>query len=249
VKKFKLVEKYEFELIPGDEKLITGEKGVVSYYHYVNSEPYETGKNLIGIEWLTADLPKGLTLCDPFAGCGLFAFVVNKTIEPSKLWLCEIDEECFNQLTHAFRDVENAKIFMADAKEMFASPSYPRADIYLCDFPRFTLRRHQTEQRWAPELKQMFAANPRAIIMSDGSSHLNHFVQNAFRKVGIDTGKGREDFARYASRYLHETYGYSITMCAYHGNCFYYRLEKTEPGEIKFNFIKAGSWKKGLNKL
>lgn len=239
--------RYPFSLLPATETVLPG--GVKSYYHYLNEEPHETGKNVQIIAWLIKDLPTGLQVVDPFGGCGVFAVAINEILKPSKFLIGELDDSCIDQLCATFADHPNVRVFKADAREAFESESFPKGDIYVCDFPRFTLRRHQTENRWAPELARMFSAQPRALIMSDGSAHLNHFVRNAFKKSNLPVGDSMESFVRYASTYFYDLYGYSIVACGYHGNCFYYRLEQQAPGEIAFWKVKSGTYKLGLCKV
>lgn len=242
-----ILNKYPFELLPGEETVLP--EGVKSYYHYLNEEPHETGKNVQGVAWLVRNLPQGLRVVDPYGGVGVFAVAINEILKPEQFLIGELDDGCVAQLRHTFAGRENVKVFKADAREMFAAPNYPKGDLYVCDFPRFTLRRLQKEDRWGPELRAMCAANPRAVIMSDGSAHLNHFVRRAFKKIGEPVGDTYEDFVYYASSYFYQHLGYSIAACAYHGNCFYYRLEATEPSQIEFLRLKSGSYRDGLKRV
>jgi hypothetical protein len=243
---WKILNKYDFELLPGEETSLPG--GVKSYYHYLNEEPHETGKNVQIISWLMRDIPAGLTLFDPFGGVGVFAVAALQQLKPTRFFIGELDDGCVAQLKHTFAGHQEVKVFQADARLVFENPSHPRADVYLCDFPRFTLMRHMLEQRWAPELAAMFHTKPAFVITSDGSAHLNHFVRRAFKKRGHDVGDSFESFVAFASKYFYDLYGYSIRECGYHGNCFYYRFEPGRPAPITFLRIPAGSYKEGLRR-
>jgi hypothetical protein len=43
--------------------------------------------------------------------------------------------------------------------------------------------------------------------------------------------------------------GYSVTGCAWHGTCFYFRCEPTPPGEFEMRFWPAGSGPAGLRRV
>ena len=243
--RWKILNKYPFTLRPGQGRAM--ESGGVSYYDYLNKRPTETGKNVQCIATLIKDLPTGLHVWEPFGGVGVFAVAIQEILKPGKHTIHEIDDACLDQLT-AELDRYGVKPEKRDALEALGSED---ADVFICDFPLFSMGRYLREQRWEAELKRMTDRLPLAIIMTDGSSCRYHLQWKNYRNLANDDtiGPDRRSYCDALSRMLHDRYGYSIVQTAWHGNSFYHRLENREPGHITMTRFPAGTASDGLRRL
>jgi hypothetical protein len=243
--KFLILEKYPFELLPGEA--VKMKDGDLSYYQYLNSRHLETGKNVKCTMWLLRNMPKGLKIVEPFGGVGVFSVALQEELKPSSHIITELDEQCVEQLKHSLKNYKTAKVIHGDAHELLGVEP---ADIYDCDFPFFTLSRFQDGNSWNKEFERMVSHNPKAIIVTDGSSCRYHWVYKPLQKRGFEVNENRESYAYAIGKYIHSLYGYSVTGCAYHANCFYLRFEKTKSqGGIEFKHFVPGTGESGLRKL
>lgn len=238
-----ILNQYPFQLVPGEGRDMEG--GGVSYYDYINKRPTETGKNVQCISWLIRDLQKGLFVWEPFGGVGIFAVAVQEILKPSRHIIHEIDATCLNQLKVSLKQY-NVEIDDKDAT-VYLGSEY--ADVFMVDFPLFSLIRFLKTKRWEPELARMTAQKPKAIIMTDGSSCRYHLQWKNYNKVDPSIDSTRESYVKALSKRFYEMYGYSIAGCAYHANSFYYRLENKTPGEIEWQTFPAGSSENGLRRI
>jgi hypothetical protein len=235
-----ILNKYPFSLIPGTAKEMPD--GDLSYYEYLNGRWQETGKNVMAISWLLQKFPKGLSYVEPFGGCGVFSVAIQEQMKPSYHRISELDEDCFNQLQHALAGYESVSIHHENAHDTLGTSP---ADIYVCDFPFFTLIKHQSGY-WAPEMARMVANRPRAILITDGASCRYHFTAKALQKRGYAVTEDRETYAYAFDKMISETYGYHVTGMVYHGTCFYIRIEPKPVAQIEFLKLEAGCGHNGL---
>ena len=237
-----ILNKFPFELTPGEGRAMEG--GGVSYYDYLNKRPTETGKNVQCVAWLMRNMPLNMLVCEPFGGVGIFATATQELIKPKVHVISEIDETCLQQLEHSLNKYP-VKIQNADATKVLGTEY---ADLYLCDFPLFSLGRY-LKGRWEQELRRMTAKQPKYIVMTDGSSCRYHVGWKNYNKIDSRIDSDRKSYIYSMSRRFWERYKYSITGCAYHANSFYYRLEPIAPDQAEFLHLPAGSAKNGLRRV
>lgn len=237
-----ILNKYPFELIPGEGRNMEG--GGVSYYDYLNKRPTETGKNVQCVAWLMRKMPLGMSVWEPFGGVGIFAIATQELLKPKAHIVHEIDDTCLRQLEHSL-DKYGVALGKEDATKVLGTQY---ADLYLCDFPLFSLGRYM-KGRWEPELKRMTLQRPKYIIMTDGSSCRYHVGWKNYHKIDPRIDADRKSYVYSMSRRFWERYGYSITGCAYHANSFYYRLEPVKPDQAEFMHLPAGTAKNGLKRI
>jgi len=239
-----ILDKYPFELLPGEPTQVTvGDK---SYYQYLNERPNETGKNVQAVIWLLRNFPKGLRIMEPFGGCGVFSIALQNELKPSSHHIVELDGGCVAQLKYCLRNYPSRILILhGDAHDYLG---HGPADIFVCDFPVFTMTR-LLRGEWATEMSRMATQKPKAILITDGSSYLYHFVHKTLLKYCPEITSDRESYAHAMGRLLYWLYGYSVTGCGYHGTCFYLRAEPVPPGEIEFKRFPAGSGPAGLRKV
>jgi hypothetical protein len=237
---WKILNKYPFELIPGTAKEMPD--GDLSYYEYLNGRWMETGKNVMAIAWLLRNFPEGLSYSEPFGGCGVFSVAIQERMKPSEHRISELDEDCVAQLHHALGKYSGVSIHHENAHDTLGTLP---ADVYVCDFPFFTLIKHETGY-WAEELARMVAQKPKAILITDGASCRYHFTAKALRKRGYDVTADRETYAYAFDKMVQETYGYHVTGMVYHGTCFYIRIEPQPVAPIEFLKLEAGVGPNGL---
>jgi hypothetical protein len=236
---WKILNKYPFELIPGEAKEMPD--GDLSYYEYLNGRWKETGKNVMAIAWLLRNFPQGLKIIEPFGGCGVFSVAIQEIMKPSYHRIGELDGDCYKQLTHVMSRYPSAAVFNDDAHQTLGTIA---GDIYVCDFPFFTLIKHETGY-WVEEMKRIVAQRPRAILITDGASCRYHFTAKALSNRGYPVTPDRESYAYCFDQMMSRTYDYHVTGMVYHGTCFYIRVEP-EPREIEFLKLEAGSGVNGL---
>ena len=94
----------------------------------------------------------------------------------------------------------------------------------------------------------MVAHKPEAIIITDGSSCRWHFTMPNLLARGYEVTNDRESYAGAFSDYFEEHYGYKVTAMAYHGTCFYIKIEpiNIDFNPIRYKKIVAGEGHKGL---
>ncbi len=244
---WKILEKYDFALLPGEPQKMPD--GDYSYYQYLNKRWQETGKNVLCINFLLKnnhdDEPK--IIVEPFGGCGVFSVAIQHILAPSHHVIGELDDDCISQLNYCMSDFNNVIISKEDAHERLGVIP---ADIYVCDFPFFTLIQFENG-KWNKEMDRMISHEPEAILITDGSSCRWHFTVPNLIKRGYSVTSNRESYASIFSSYMEKRYGYIVTAMAYHGTCFYIKLQpsklKSSISPIQFNKIEAGEGYKGLH--
>jgi hypothetical protein len=240
ITRWTILNKHPFELLPGTPREMPD--GDLSYYQYINKRWKETGKNAMCVAWLAQDLPPGLVVDEPFGGCGVFSVVIQHVLAPRLHRIGELDEECVTQLKHALRDYPTARVSQQDAHAVLGTQP---ADVYVCDFPFFTLLKHVNEGLWVEEMARMTAQKPRAIIFADGFSSRYHMSWKALARRGYPVTADRQSYAFAMDEVMKERYGYHVTGCASHNTCFYIRLEP-EPHPIAFLHLGADTGHNGL---
>ena len=243
--KWKILEKYDFELLAGEPQIMPD--GDYSYYQYLNKRWQETGKNVLCQEFLLQEY-KGVSIIqEPFGGCGVFSVALQNILQPQHHFIGELDDDCMSQLRHCMSDYPNTTVNKEDAHETLGVAP---ADIYVCDFPFFTLIQH-SNGKWRKEMERMVAHKPKAIIITDGSSCRWHFTVPNLIARGYNVTNDRESYASVFSDYFEEHYGYRVTAMAYHGTCFYIKIEPCgqEIKPIKYKKIVAGEGYKGLKPI
>lgn len=243
-----VLNEYPFSLLPGDPVAVEGE--ALSYYQYLNQRSQETGKNVQCVAWLLRDRFQGSSIEEPFGGCGVFSTALQHRLKPRFHRIFELDAGCVAQLEHQMHDVmclgkDEVFITQGDAHELAGREA---ADVYVCDFPYFTHTRYTEGGEWAPELARMASHRPRAILITDGSACRFHFVATALQRRGLNV-LDKADYVKLMSERLYADIGYSITGCAHHGTCFYFRAEPTAPRKPEMLFLPAGSGPAGLRRV
>ena len=242
ITKWKVLNKYDFELIPGQP--VDMEDGDKSYYQYLNERPNETGKNVQAIQWMLNKFEKGLEIYEPFGGCGVFSVALQEELKPYKHVITELDKGCVEQLKHCLSKY-SVEIIHGDAHELLG---YTKADLYVCDFPFFTLNKINNGI-WYEEMKRMCAQKPKGITITDGTACRYHWTYKHAKKFDLNIDSTKESYAYAMSKYLYNQFGYSITACGHHGTCFYFLAEPVKPNEIKFKYYPAGSGPDGLKRI
>jgi hypothetical protein len=238
-----VLDRHLFSLLPGAASPVDGE--ALNYYQYLNSRHQETGKNVQCVDWLLREGYSGASIEEPFGGCRVFAVAVQGQLKPKSHRVIEIDASCATQLRHCLAGT-NAEVLEGDARELCARQP---ADVFICDFPYFTFTRYTQNGEWAAELERMAELSPRAILITDGSACRYHLVAKALQARGHDVTEDHTSYVRLMSDVLWSRTGYSITGCAWHGTCFYFRAEPVMPGEAELMFFPAGSGRRGLRRL
>jgi len=240
--KWKILEEHDFELLPGEPQLMPD--GDYSYYQYLNKRWQETGKNVLCQEFLLREHKHAPVLVEPFGGCGVFSVALQHVVQPDRHLIGELDDDCVNQLKYCMARYSNVVVSKEDAHQ---SLGVIPADIYVCDFPFFTLIQHRNG-KWKTEMERMISHKPEAIIITDGSSCRWHFTVPNLITRGYDVTNDRESYAGVFSDYFEEHYGYTVTAMAYHGTCFYIKIEPAsiDRQPIRFKKIIAGEGHKGL---
>jgi len=244
--KWKILEQYDFELLPGEPQLMPD--GDYSYYQYLNKRWQETGKNVLCQEYLLREHMHVDVLAEPFGGCGVFSVALQHVVKPKHHLIGELDDDCVNQLKFCMADYPNVVVSKEDAHERLGVMP---ADIYVCDFPFFTLIQHDSG-KWVKEMTRMVSHNPEAIIITDGSSCRWHFTAKNLAKRGYEVTNDRESYAPVFSDYFQEHYGYRVTAMAYHGTCFYIKIEPESSVDLRpisYKKIVAGEGYKGLRPI
>ena len=233
--------KYELSVRPGEAKPCDGEDQALGYYEYINHRTKETGKNLLCVQQLISSLPQGLIVYEPFGGVGAFAALVQGALKPSSHVMCDIDEDCYNQLAYAFGGHPGVRITRDNAR-IHLGREY--ADLYLCDFPFHTLIRYA---EWKAQWQRMTNQRPKAIVWMDGAiSKLHLHTRNYTKATGYPVTRDPETYAQAMSRRLYEDTGYSITESAYSWACSYFRAEAVPPGPIPITRYGEGTGDKGF---
>jgi hypothetical protein len=240
-------DKYEFSLLPGEARVVEGASK--SYFEYMNGRAHETGKNLLCIQFLFQGIEQGLKVDEPFGGCGVFAIAIQELLKPEFHRIGEIDEECVKQLRHSLDRYHNLAVKQEDAHETIGRR---HADVFVCDFPFFTINKLK-EGLWQEEMLLLTQEiKPRHIIVTDGLSHFWHFNYPRLRARGYeDATEDRGSYAKVVDRFFGKV-GYRVESMAWHGSCFYYRLDRLENepvGPIRLLNVKAGEGVKGLRKV
>lgn len=245
-------EKYPFSLLPGEARQVEGQ--AKSYFEYMNGRAHETGKNLLCIQFLFQGIEKGLVVEEPFGGCGVFAIAIQQILMPSKHRIGEIDEECVRQLKHALGPDESGRvrydvmIKQEDAHEVLGRR---QADVFVCDFPFFTINKLK-DGLWRDEVLLLtLEIKPKHIIVTDGLSHFWHFNYPRLQTRGYPATEDRASYAKVVDGFFRKV-NYRVESMAWHGSCFYYRLDRNDlPGEedIRLLNVKAGEGVKGLHKV
>jgi|TARA_R110000824_G_scaffold24545_5_gene86354 hypothetical protein len=241
---WKILNKYDFKLLPGEPNKMP--EGDYSYYQYLNSRWQETGKNVLCQEFLLKDLKeKDLVVVEPFGGCGVFSVAIQKLLEPEHHIIGELDEACVKQLNYIMADYKGVSVFKEDAHERLGVIP---ADIYVCDFPFFTYIRHE-EGLWRKEMERMTSHDPKAIIITDGSSCRWHFMIEHLLNRDVYVTDNRESYAPAFSLLMERLYKYHVTAMGYHGTCFYIKIEPKRSSTypiIEYKNIPAGKGHNGL---
>jgi hypothetical protein len=101
---------------------------------------------------------------------------------------------------------------------------------------------------WVKEMERMVSHEPEAIIITDGSSCRWHFTANNLKKRGYDVNHHRESYAKVFDKYFKEKYNYRVTAVAYHGTCFYIKIQPARLylDKIAIKHIPAGVGINGL---
>lgn len=240
-------DKHEFSLLPGEARQVEGQ--AKSYFEYMNGRAHETGKNLLCIQFLFQGIEQGLTVQEPFGGCGVFAIAIQELLKPRKHHVGEIDEECVKQLRHALSRYD-IDIAQEDAHEKLGQL---HSDIFVCDFPFFTINKLK-DGLWRDEMLLLTQdIKPRHIIVTDGLSHFWHFNAPRLLARGYKDADpaDRGSYAKVVDGFFRKV-GYRVESMAWHGSCFYYRLDliENEPVvPIRLLNVKAGEGVKGLRKV
>lgn len=242
MKKAIILNKYDFNLMSGGGIHIEGDPKSVSYYHYLNNRPTETGKNIQAVAWLLENQPEGSTVFEPFGGCGVFAVAIQNLLKPKQHKIIEIDNQCYEQLKFCL-DGTNAEIINGDSHVHMGET---HADIFVCDFPVFNIRKFTDNSYWKNEFDKMIKQKPNAIIVTDGAAFFWHFSHKTWAKRLDNITDHRESYVYAVNKVYNELYGYCIKQCGYHANCFYYKLEPGTSDHIEFKYIPAGSSGNGL---
>tara|TARA_R100000808_G_C2153219_1_gene163265 strand:- start:2113 stop:2868 length:756 start_codon:yes stop_codon:yes gene_type:complete len=245
ITKWKILNRYSFSLLPGKPKQMPD--GDYSYYQYLNKRWQETGKNVLCQQFLLSEhAGQEIKVDEPFGGCGVFSVAIQEMLKPAKHVIGELDLECLHQLHYCTREYKNVEINHSDAH---LTLGLEPADIYVCDFPHFTLIKY-LNGHWKQEMERMISHKPRAIIITDGSSCRWHFMVKHLKGRGFAAGEDRESYAKCFSAFFQNRYGYRVTAMAYHGTCFYIKIEPEESvldgADIRFLKIEAGEGHKGL---
>jgi hypothetical protein len=258
-----VLNKYPLELMDGEATLVKGSPtNDLSYYQYVNDSRrlLEVGKNVQATMFCAEGLDKGLTWEEPFGGVGVFATAVQGEYEPSRHTLIEIDTVCYEQLCrNVKKDKENISVICGDANDKAASELDP-AEVYLAEFPTFTMHALFFEGRWKELFERIIKIKPKRVIVTDGARffwHLHWMKYNEYfdyKRFNLPTAytSDPETYIRNASALLYSNYGYSITRYGHHSNCFYYALEPNETlpltvnGNIKSKHFGSGTGPNGV---
>ena len=240
--KWKILDKYDFELLPGEPQKMPD--GDYSYYQYLNKRWQETGKNVLCQEFLLNEHLGASVIQEPFGGCGVFSVALQHVVKPEHHFIGELDDDCVNQLKYCMAGYSNVVVSKEDAHE---SLGVMPANIYVCDFPFFTLIQH-SNGKWRKEMERMVSHKPEAIIITDGSSCRWHFTMPNLLARGYDVTNDRKSYAGAFSDYFVEHYGYKVTAMAYHGTCFYIKIEpiNMDYNPIRYKKIVAGEGHRGL---
>jgi len=246
--KWKILNKYDFELLPGEPQQMPD--GDYSYYQYLNKRWQETGKNVLCQEFLLSPHKRSknandLIVAEPFGGCGVFSIAIQHLLKPMHHFIGELDEDCVRQLYFCTSSYPGVTVHQEDAHERLGVLP---ADIYVCDFPFFTLIKHSEQNMWVKEMERMVSHEPEAIIITDGSSCRWHFTANNLKKRGYDVNHHRESYAKVFDKYFKEKYNYRVTAVAYHGTCFYIKIQPARLylDKIAIKHIPAGVGINGL---
>lgn len=245
ITKWKILEKYDFELLPGKPNKMPD--GDWSYYQYLNKRWQETGKNVLCQEFLLGEYKGVSVIREPFGGCGVFSVALQNILQPEYHFIGELDNDCLKQLKFCMSAYPNTIINKEDAHETLGVDP---ADIYVCDFPFFTLIQH-SNGKWHKEMQRMVSNKPKAIIITDGSSCRWHFTVPNLVARGYGVTNDRESYASVFSDYCVKHYGYRVTAMAYHGTCFYIKIEPCGQNNkpIQYKKIIAGEGHKGLKPI
>lgn len=240
-------EKYPFSLLPGEARVVEGQ--AKSYFEYMNGRAHETGKNLLCIQFLFKGIEQGLEVREPFGGCGVFAVAIQELLKPKYHHIGELDLECVKQLKHALsRYREGVTIMEEDAHQSLGKYN---GDVFVCDFPFFTINKLK-DGLWRDEMVQLTQEiKPKHIIVTDGLSHFWHFNAPRLRARGYPATPERASYATVVDQFFGKV-GYRVESMAWHGSCFYYRLDLIENGPvspIRLLNIKAGEGVKGLKRV
>lgn len=232
-----------FELLPGEAEAVEGD--AKSYYEYLNKRSQETGKNVQAMLFALGDVEPGQVIEEPFGGVGVFSVALNVLLSPSEHRILELDEGCFTQLMHLAKNHPSMKIKFGDAHDI---AGILPADIYVCDFPFFTMLKFWEQRAWRDEMDRMISHWPDSIVVTDGTSFNYHLSWPHLHSRDANITADRESYIRTMSRYYQTTYDYGITRCGWHGTCFYYNLEPGmhNPQDIEFKNYPSGSGTQGL---
>lgn len=237
-------DKYKFSLLPGEARQVEG--AARSYFEYMNGRAHETGKNLLCIQFLFDGIEKGLSVQEPFGGCGVFAVAIQELLKPRKHHIGEIDEECVKQLRQALARY-NIDIAQEDAHETLGRL---HSDIFVCDFPFFTINKLK-DGLWRDEMVMLTQEiKPKHIIVTDGLSHFWHFNFPRLIARGYPATPDRASYATVVDQFFSKV-SYRVESMAWHGSCFYYRLDLIDNKAvypIRLLNVAAGEGVKGLRK-
>lgn len=237
-------DKYPFSLLPGEARQVEGQ--AKSYYEYMLGRAHETGKNLLCIQFLFEGIEQELSVQEPFGGCGVFSIAIQEILKPRKHHVGEIDEECVKQLLHALARYD-IDISQEDAHEKLG---HLHSDVFVCDFPFFTINKLK-EGLWRDEMALLCQEiKPHHIIVTDGLSYNWHFNAPRLLARGYKDADpaDRGSYAKVVDKFFAKV-GYRVESMAWHGSCFYYRLDRVAPEQVRLLNVKAGEGVKGLRKV
>jgi hypothetical protein len=215
------------ELLVCDTWPLVVQDGEGGYYHYVNARAGEVGRNAHCIRWLLHELALPLeTVVEPFGGVGVFATVVQGALAPRTHRLYDIDPDCLRQLRQAFAATPGAWVVQADADEVIGSMS---ADLYLLDFPKFTVTDHV---QWRTQLDRLFERKPKAVVWMDGASFGMQWHAARYGERFGEPVTGNADYARAMSTHIYRRYGYSLRAATVSRGCFYMAFTPDAPTDF-----------------
>lgn len=220
--------KYQLPVREGEARKCEGESQALGYYEYINHRTKETGKNLKCVEHLIRDLPKGLSIYEPFGGVGAFSALLQGYLKPSSHVMCDIDPDCYNQLQYAFGSSAGVRVTADNARTHLGTEP---ADLFVCDFPFHTIMRYK---EWKNEWQRMTSMRPKAILWMDGAISKLHLHTKTYSKAtGLTITRDPQTYAQAMSQILYADTGYSISESAYSWACSYFIAKPVPPAKVE----------------
>jgi hypothetical protein len=149
------------------------------------------------------------TATEYFGGMGCQSLMIQNLYGPEQHTVIEQHPLAAGHLNSLLRARPGARIILGDA---YASDE--PADLIGLDFGNLTILQAQTAMK--PLLDRVFAAGPKAVVLTDIAGQRLHLQRKRYAELLGRDCPDYEAYLRGLAAYLERTYGYRLLACFHH---------------------------------